>query len=477
MRRPWHVVRALSGGVAASLVHSTTRPYGPALTIQTGVPCAMERIVIPKKDAGTLELRVVCAPDPMHSNLEVRTEPSSSLEGRRRTDGSEAWNPDREPGGRTQPLRDLQPLSAEEEVSLAEEYERRERAYWQALLSEPTLYGLIEPILLKAAAAPNEELPALAEKVREELASDAVSDDARWALVCSPLAACLRQLDVDRVLARTVHKRIDELADGLARARGAEVARPLKRRADRARSAYQLLKNEIVSRNLNLVVLIARRYRFPQMSLADLVQEGSLGLIKAVERFDYRFGFRFATYASWWIRHAIKRGVADKARTVRIPVHMVETQMRLARAKRALEACDGGTPSLRMLADATGLPERKIALAEELPSTHLSLDFPANREEGTSYKDLLASNEDFDPAERLSTERWLQSLPECMDCLGPLELQVLRWRFGLDGTSEMTLREIGDKFSLSRERIRQLQEQALAKLRDHMLEQDCNDVA
>jgi RNA polymerase primary sigma factor len=230
-------------------------------------------------------------------------------------------------------------------------------------------------------------------------------------------------------------------------------------------------KNRFVTANLRLVVSIARRYNRGRMPLIDLIQEGNLGLIKAVERFDHLRGYRFSTYASWWIRHAISRALADKGRAVRIPVHMLDTYNRVQRTTQQMAARLGREPSLQEVAVETGIALEKLErIQKDWAETPFSLDKPVNDEDGRRFIDMLEDDKIISPLEHVMTVSWSNEVHRLLDTPSPMEARILRWRFGLDDEEELTLKEIGDKYNLSRERIRQLQEQALTKMRKQIRE-------
>jgi len=369
-------------------------------------------------------------------------------------------------------------LSPEDERELSQGIEDTEILTWERVLGRAEvvehLLALVEPNLEQPV-----KFPKLQKAVEDVLAVKRGRKDPklvkRLVAAAKEAAVQLRTLDLDRV-------HIDAVVRELFRARQAALAgeeswwsegaaKEAGHYLDEVRQAHRdamNLRDEFVRANLRLVVTMARRYDRGGMPLADLIQEGNLGLMHAVSRFDYRRGLRFSTYACWWIRHAIGRALADKARAVRIPVHMLEAQQQLEKVRQALVGELGRPPTPQELAKAARVPLAKLnQMHRYIMGQPMSLDRPVHDDDDRSFGDTMADpdSEEHSPADNLTTQTLTSQIKRLLHYLSPIEADVLTKRFGLGDDEERTFREIGDQYHLSRERIRQIQNSALDKLK------------
>ena len=304
---------------------------------------------------------------------------------------------------------------------------------------------------------PNRLVPGEAEAPQEDLVRQYLREIGRY-----PLLTKDQEVELAKAIEAGHHAQalLDQPKQKLSAERGAE----LEGRVAAGRAA----RRRFIESNLRLVVSMAKTYSVAGLPLLDLVQEGNLGLIRGVEKFDYRQGFKFSTYATWWIRQAITRAIADKARTIRLPVHIVETLHQVRRAQALLVGQLGREPTTDELAEAAGMTEDRVREALRVRPEPLSIDQPvvgAFGDEETELGDLISDSKAQDPFEAAALTLRRQGVWNLLDVLTDREKQVLALRYGLTTGEPQTLEEVGREFALTRERIRQIESRALSKLR------------
>jgi len=381
-------------------------------------------------------------------------------------------------------FRDVAPLPVlqpQQEFEMARRVEESEVAVWAELLGCPQLLDALLGLMESRLELPAKELGLLRRRAQSVRARSVVATRRRYEESCQGVAALVRQEDMDRELLDQVIAELRPLARGevvdqfagapvslrgKAAVKHASRALGLDREARRARQAF-------IEANLRLVVTIARRFNFGQLPLHDLIQEGNIGLIKAIGRYDYRRGFRFSTYASWWIRHTITRAMADKGGIVRVPVHMQSTFQKVSRTSRELSVKLGRNPTTEEVCRSADIdPERVKKMEAHLPKAVLSLDSKINDDDDDQRRfiELMPEDDEHDAQDTVGDQQVFEHVRQLWHELKPIEADVLSKRFGLKGEREHTLVEIGSSYDLSRERIRQIQEQALTKIRKALVQ-------
>ncbi len=245
-----------------------------------------------------------------------------------------------------------------------------------------------------------------------------------------------------------------------------EEAKETAERLIKLYKTYEFARNKLAEGNVRLVISEAKRYMNRGLDFGDLIQEGNLGLLKAIDKYDWKRGFKFSTYATWWIRQAITRAVADHSRTIRIPIHMIETITKINKAQKALLQEKGRQPSIEEVAEYLEMPIEKVEKALRVAKEPISMDKPIGKDGDTPLGEIIYDTRTPSAEEELKIESLRERLNEALNMLSPRERKVIELRYGLDGKKPRTLEEVGEELGLTRERVRQLETQALEKLRN-----------
>lgn len=372
-------------------------------------------------------------------------------------------------------------LSREDEIALARRVEEGERAIVEALArSKPALREL----LMIGSELRDKKLRA--REVLRDADEDELSDEDVTLRLIATLerAAALveaggdekeRRAMLEELRSLRLHRRvIDRVVEAV---RAAEVGDVRDRQEilaaiEAGRRIADRAKAELVEANLRLVILFAKRHKGQGLQLLDLIQEGNIGLMRAADKFDHRRGVRFSTYAAWWVKQQLTRAVADQGKTIRIPVHLVESRRKVTRARKRFAQEHGREPDEAELVAATGLVGERVKVVNELSPEPISLEAPLGFEGEATVGDFVSDMSTPAPDEQIAQTRMCEETRGLLSMLSPREQEVLRMRFGLDGKAERTLQEIGEMMSLSRERVRQIEAEALRKLRGRSVQID-----
>jgi RNA polymerase primary sigma factor len=341
-------------------------------------------------------------------------------------------------------------------------------------LSDDEILDGIPDDELKTAETVDVILPKISPRTKKGAKKRVVTDSSVALLTGDPVRMYLKE--IGKVSLLTAAEEIDlamKIEAGLEASRQLEDAyrskteleRREKRRLTRVEQVGLDAKQQLIEANLRLVVSIAKRYVGRGMLFLDLIQEGNLGLIRAVEKFDYTKGFKFSTYATWWIRQAITRAIADQARTIRIPVHMVETINKLVRIQRQLLQEFGREPTPEEIGERMGMPAERIREIQKISQEPVSLETPIGEEEDSQLGDFIEDSAAIVPPDAASFSMLQEQLGKVLDGLAERERKVIALRFGLEDGHPRTLEEVGREFGVTRERIRQIESKTLAKLR------------
>jgi RNA polymerase primary sigma factor len=374
-------------------------------------------------------------------------------------------------------------LTATQERALGRQLVELRTSYWRQVLSYPPFVEAALDLLatleqIAGAPALGEAFDELRAATRRIRGSNRRGPRDRHERALDEVARRLALADTECAGADRIAADLESIAAGARRGFSMNVrlpragSRPFTEyvgRVRRASTALRIKRNEFARANLRLVIRIAGRFKSSGLSLQDRVQEGNLGLMKAIDRFDPTRGFRFSTYGSWWIRHAIRRAIVNRGRTIRLPAHLQALGARTATARRELRHVLQREPTLCELAAAVQTPVEKVEIVLEAMSLRaVSLDARMGEHDDRCVGDLLTAEEELPPGEQLDLEDATRRLRGTLLTLAPMEQDILRQRFGLDGAQTRTLAEIGTQYALSRERIRQLQQRALDRVRKRL---------
>ena len=457
----------------------------PASSNHSALELEME---LPRHGDGAVRLRplesISPPPPPEEAEVHPTPTPSARRSGRAFESAFERY---------IHELGEHSPLSPSEELEHAERIRARRGELWRTLLSYPPLAGAIVDFALAELSGPKADEDGarkLDPKLKAALtAVKKAGSSARHARTTAggdafrkateKLTRLVVEEDQDDLVAKRIAEDVERIRRGereglaLELRRMPSANRPFLAYSQRVSTAVRRLlrsKTVFAEANLRLVVSMAKKFEYSKIPLADLVQEGNLGLLKAVDRFDHRRGFRFSTYATWWIRHALTRAVYNGARTIRLPVHIQERQRQIAKTRREFERTHGRPASHDEVATRLSISPKKVASADlDKIGRSVSLDAPVSPRAESTLAESISDEDAPDLTALLADAQLIEQLDGAFGSLDAVEFDIVQRRFGLDGRAPETLREVGALHGLSRERIRQIQARALLKMRDALM--------